>query len=210
MGEPIRSSGNGYATTANEGSKRSSKAGIAIVAVLLVAIVAIAIGYVTMSDNDDGPKSYFDIEPLDGTFTLKGSATTDDQMVTYSGTVTFMFDNGKLVDKWMDIKKTEYPDNGVTLKPNTIPRVEFPENYKNNFVPMPGYLSYYESACLANPFLNDMDETNTSRTIYYQGGGLEGQGFKDSNGDKYFISDDGRLVSYCNTDYPVDIYFNLI
>lgn len=185
----------------------------AIMSVIVIAAIAIlcvlAWGHIGTSDQDSGLEPGYTMDPLDGTFVLSGSATTSDGSTTYSGTVTFRFDDGKLIDRSVNIQTISNPDPGIVLSPPTIDRVNFPESTMMTPPPLLHALGFMDSMRYYSPFLKDMDDTGTTRTVYYNGGGLTGYGFKDSNGDKFFVSTDGKLASYCNTDYSVPIYFNL-
>lgn len=189
------------------GGKRAAVAIIAIAAIALLCVLAW--GYVDTSDQDGGLEPGYTMDPLDGTYVLKGSATTSDKSTTYSGTVTFQFDNGKLINKSVNIQTTSNSNPGITISPPTIDRVNNPESSMMTPPPMLHALGFMDSMRHYNPFLKDMDDTGTTRTVYYNGGELKGYGFRDSNGDKFFVSTDGKLASYCNTGYSVPIYFNL-
>lgn len=182
-----------------------------------IAMIILAVVVFSMIANDDeqnvpsddnDPVISYNIQPLDGTFVLSGSATTSDKTATYSGTATFRFVNGNLVDRQIDVETINNPGSGIDLsRPTITPGGEHQSGCMHVY-PVKG-MDYHETMEYVNPFLRDLENHGDCRHVTIDGKTVSGCGFEDREGNTYFVSEDGRLVSFSYTKYPKTIYFNL-
>lgn len=187
-------------------SKAPLVIGLMVALVVIVAACFILLG--GDSNSNDEPDLAFDIDPLNGTFELSGSSTSSDKTFVYSGKASFVFSDGKLVNKGFNTWSTPLEQSGIDLnRPIITPGGEH-QRACMHVLPI-GALDYHETMQYVNPFLKNLNSTGEYREVVIDGETVRGCGFKDTDGNVFFVSADGRLVSYYYCKGPISLYMDL-
>ena len=184
---------------------------IAVVAVIVLAVAAIlASGMLTNDGEDDSNLvDTVNAKPLDGDFYLSGGVRSNDGTEYWTNAI-ISFDNGKLVGKNVNTSVKE-PNkqwsSGVNI---TRPIVSMHDGteYVISEPPNPGHVSTFDSIVNHNPFLFGMKHCGDKLVKINDYSTQEAYGFQDSDGNKFFVNKDGRLLAYSFSYKNVNITTN--
>jgi|GEM_PF-3317776 len=188
----------------NAGKESKNGVAIAVVAVVILALAAIlGSGMLSNGSDDDsngGGSGLIDTvnaKPLDGSFYLSGGVRAEDGTEYWSNAI-IEFDNGKLVEKNISTSVKEPNgqwESGIDITRPIVTMHDGTE-YVISEPPNPGHVSTMDSIIDHNPFLSRMSHCGDKLVKINDYSTLEAYGFQDSDGNKYYVNKDGRLLAY--------------